>query len=301
MMSTSTCQPRDITAEEFAIYHRDGAVLLKQFLPESLLEQIASGLESAYHHPGTMASRLVDDTLKGEIRMDQMPSYSNEALAEVVRHPLLVAVASQLLGHGHVHHILDQMFYKPAGTLLPTAWHQDTPYLSVKGDELCRLWISCDPSPAEATISVIRGSHRWNIEYRPVEPDDVSAKEDNIGGEFTYDQDTFDTSLPKVPNIAEYPESFEILSWAVEPGDVLAFNGNILHGNNDTLRDYPRPRRAFAALYGAPTVKTLLRPGNRVPDIAMVRNIGLKSGIPLAQCAAAYPVYPNDNHSNATS
>jgi len=283
--------PREITSEEIGKYNRDGAVLLRGYLPEHLLTAITDGLENAYRTPGTMATRLVAPDQLGEIRMDQMPSVGSQSFETLISSASIINAAATLLNVDRVHHVLDQMFYKPAGTLLPTAWHQDTPYLSVTGNDLCRLWISCDPSPAEATVSVIRGSHRWNVEYRPVEADDVEAKEEGIGADFSYDQALFDTSLPKVPKIAAYPESFDILSWDVEPGDVLAFNGNILHGNNHTLFDYPIPRRAFAVLWGAPTVRTLIRPGNRVPDVALSRGIGFESGVPLSETPQAYPVY----------
>jgi len=278
---------RSVTSEDVRAYQRDGAVLLRGILPALWVDTVRDGLEQAYAKPGALSSKLALGA--GEIRMDQVPSLSSEALGRVVAGSPAARIAAALLQTDTVHHVLDQMFYKPAGQILPTAWHQDTPYLRVQGDGLCRLWISADPSPASATVSVVRGSHRWNVEYRPVEPGDVDAREEQIGGGFSYDSGDFDGRLPKVPRIAEYPDSFDLLSWDVQPGDVLAFNGNILHGNNDTIEHHPVPRRAFAVLWGSASVRTLRRPGHAVPDVALARDFDPPGGQPLSEQADAYP------------
>lgn len=284
-----TAQVR-ISAVQRAAYLRDGAVLLPSVLSAAEIQALTAALEASYAAPGPMASRLRDgDT--AEIRMDQLPSQANPALQQLVAGNTLRAVAGQLLGVNRVHHILDQMFYKPAGRILPTAWHQDTPYLQVKGDALCRLWICCDPSPRETTISVVRGSHRWNVEFRPVEAEDVSAQEEKVGDGFSYDSARFDQSLPKVPRIADYPESFDLLSWDVHPGDIVAFNGNILHGNNHEVPHHPVPRRSFAVLWGTGEIRTIARPGNIVPDMANTRGFPCPPDEPISRQGDAYPPY----------
>ena len=53
----------------------------------------------------------------------------------------------------------------PAGIGAPTPWHQDTPFLRVRGDQMVRVWLCCDSSPADLTVQVVRGSHRWNVVY----------------------------------------------------------------------------------------------------------------------------------------
>ena len=281
---------RCVTEAEREAYERDGAVLLRAILPPSWLAEVRDGIEESYARPGELSSKLAMPNGGGEIRMDQVPSLHNARLHRFVMESPSCEIAAALLGSERVHHVLDQMFYKPAGTILPTAWHQDTPYLRVKGDGLCRLWIACDPSPAAATVSVVRGSHRWGVEFRPVEPEDVEAVEQKIGGGFSYDSGRFDGSLPKVPDIAAHEASFDVMSWDVQPGDVLAFNGNILHGNSRGLAHHPHPRRAFATLWGSGDVKVLHRPGHAVPDIALARGYVPTDGEPIALHGEAYPL-----------
>ena len=61
---------------------------------------------------------------------------------------------------------MDQMFYKPAGLIAPSAWHQDTCYYNIDGHQLVRAWICADRAPRSVSIEVIRGSHLWNATYR---------------------------------------------------------------------------------------------------------------------------------------
>ena len=278
-----------ITQDDIDNYQRDGAVLLKGALPQCWVQRVSEGLEACYTNPGELSSRLAIASEPGEIRMDQMPSVANPALNEVVYQSPLAAIAGGLLQQSTVYHVLDQMFYKPAGTILPTAWHQDTPYLNIQGHDLCRLWIPCDASPKQVTIQVVRGSHLWNVEYRPVEPEDVEATEEDIGGGFSYKEARFNPMLPKVPDIAKHQSSFDLLSWDCEPGDVVAFNGNILHGSSHTIRNYPNKRRAFAVLWAAPDIKAIKRPGHRVPDMAVINGLDLETGVALKEGNGAYP------------
>lgn len=279
------------TENERAIYQRDGAVLLRQILPAEWIETIRAGLDESYSAPGALSSKLAMPNGKGEIRMDQMPSLSNARLMSVVTDSPAAAIAGALLEVDTVHHVLDQMFFKPAGTILPTAWHQDTPYLRVKGDNLCRLWMSCDPSPAKVTVNVVRGSHLWGVEFRPVEAEDVEAVEEEVGDGFSYKAARFDQTLPKVPKIAENEASFDILSWDVEPGDILAFNGNILHGSSHVVPDHPLSRRALAILWGTGDVASIHRPGHAVPDMALARGLEAPDGARIADHPEAYPAY----------
>src|SRR5262249_26695370 len=136
---------------------------------------------------------------------------------------------------------------------LPTPWHQDTPFLRVRGYDMCRVWLSCDVSPGDITVQMVRGSHRWNVVYS-TEPEARSAKLEATA-QSNYDFDNLgDPNLPLAPDVARYRDSFDILSFDVEPGDALVFQGNMLHGS--TGRDtWDRPRRAFATMWGGPNLR----------------------------------------------
>ena len=141
---------------------------------------------------------------------------------------------------------MDQLFYKPAGEVIHTPWHQDTCYYNVAGDDLVRAWVSPDDVPRDRGIEVVRGSHRWNVTYRPFvgrdpasDPDGAARAKDKfenqepiIGVEahqqLSYEEAFMDDTLPALPEI-EGQSSFDILGWDYQPGDLLLFHGHILH------------------------------------------------------------------------
>src|SRR5260370_17178352 len=70
-----------------------------------------------------------------------------------------------------------------------------------------------------------------------------------MGSRFDADDDTAplyqDGTLPRLPNIEAERDRWDIVSWAVEPGDVLVFHPGMLHGGAPTL---PSQRRRTLSL-----------------------------------------------------
>jgi ectoine hydroxylase-related dioxygenase (phytanoyl-CoA dioxygenase family) len=131
---------------------------------------------------------------------------------------------------------------------------------------MARVWLTCDPSPKELTVQVVRGSHLWNVVYNTAtaKTDEVAMEDEGKG--FTYEGIGND-ALPTAPDVARYRDSFDILSWDVEPGDAVVFNGNILHGAEGRPH-HPHPRRAFASMWGGPEVRYYHPAGHAMPTLA---------------------------------
>jgi ectoine hydroxylase-related dioxygenase (phytanoyl-CoA dioxygenase family) len=176
--------------------------------------------------------------------------------------------------------ILDQIFYKSKGRIIPTPWHQDTPFLRVRGEQLIRLWLPCDYSPRDLTVQVVRGSHRWNVVYKP-SGTDIDAAVSDV--EYAGRDGIGDPQLPPAPDVRRYRDSFDILSWDVAPGDVLAFQGNMLHGT-DGQPNHDRPRRAFAILLGGSELRYHLPRGKAFPSPGRVRGLRRDDNIPDGDC-----------------
>ena len=100
----------------------------------------------------------------GPLRIDQFPSSQSPALARFVAESPVAELVGRILD-SPVRFYMDQMFYKPAGEIEPTPWHQDTCYYNIEGQDLVRAWVSPDPVPREISMEVVRGSHRWNVTY----------------------------------------------------------------------------------------------------------------------------------------
>ena len=97
-------------------------------------------------------------------------------------------------------------------------------------------------------------------------------------------------SLPLVPDIESHRDSYEILGWDYEPGDVLLFHAHILHGARGNVTA-ANPRRAHASLWaGDEACDYLHRIGQIIPDPMALYSHKPKSGQPLSDFPDAFPV-----------
>lgn len=291
---------REIEPDEIAAFHRDGAVLLESILPDEWVRILEEGLEEAIASPTPLSSGVGTD-----LRTDQFPASHSKGLARIIDESPIAQIVGRCLACP-VRFYMDQMFAKPPGVLPATPWHQDTCYYNIDGDELIRAWISPDPIPREASIEVVRGSHHWNVTYRPLggrDPElDAQAREEQraatddrpmIGADahqrWTYFDGVRDMSLPLVPDIEARRDSFDVLGWRYTPGDVLLFHGHILHGAVGGFES-PHPRRAHASLWAGDDVRYLHRRGQVVPDPEALYAFEPRSGQPLSDFPSVFPV-----------
>ena len=281
---------RAVTVDEAAAFHRDGAVLIPQVLDAGWLDLLAAGLEAAYTDPDAMSVDLEGATGPGVIRIDQFPAARCPQLMEFVTGSPVASIVGTVLD-GPVRFYMDQMFYKPAGEMLATAWHQDTPYYNVEGADLVRAWVSPDPAPRAASLEVVRGSHRWNVTYAPRNADGVRTYREvpnSEANEFRYGDAPVDRSLPTVPDIEGHRDSYDVLGWDYQPGDVILFAGNILHGAGGQVT-LDHARRAHASLWAGDDVTYTVRAGQVIPDPAALAAHAAQPGQYLSDFPDVFP------------
>jgi len=280
-----------ITDEDIARYQRDGAVLIKGALEPDAVHLLETGVEEVYRQLGRRYTSLRSASGEGETSVREYVTQDSPSLRSLVDSGVVGEMGAALMQTSSAQLVLDQVFYKTRGPIVPTPWHQDTPFLRVRGNELIRLWFPCDCSPRQLTVQVVRGSHRWNVVYntsgeRPNETMLVaSASKSDPNG-------VGDVLLPPVPDIARYRDSFDILSWDVEPGDALAFQGNMLHGA-DGHPGHDRPRRAFAVMLGGPNLRYHTPKGKAFPTPGKVQGLKLDAipdGAPIGNHQNAFPL-----------
>ncbi len=278
-----------ISEEQVACYNRDGAVLLKGVLSAAELDWLVRGVEESYNNPGKRFSRAASPTGKGETFLETFPSQHSPSLRKLLECGRIPEIAGRMMQVSSAQLVLDQIFYKKAGHVNGTPWHQDTPYLRVRGDDMVRIWLSADDSPKELTLQVIRGSHRWGIIFdpRPRESRSETIRKTGEGKMFALKSEN--TGRPRLPNIAKYPESFDIMRWDVEPGDALVFNGNMLHAAGST-DNHPTPRRAYASMWGGPALRYVKPGDNAIPTLADVNGFEIPDGALLGDYPEAFPV-----------
>ena len=292
---------RSVTVGEIETFHRDGAVLVKQVLPPEWVQLAADGLDAAIAKPDVMSAELANGTL----RVDQFPAAKSVALRRLVDDSPIAEIVGQAL-QGPVAFYMDQMFHKPPGLVAPTPWHQDTCYYNLDGHDLIRAWVSPDAVARNMSLEVVRGSHRWNATYAPLAgrdaaTDDAARKQFEtatddapvLGAEayenWSYFSGVRDQSLPPVPDIDAHRESFDIVGWDYEPGDVILFHGHVLHSARGNVVS-AHTRRAHASLWAGRDVYYRHRAGQIIPDPIGLYNHEPKTGQRLMEFSDVFPI-----------
>lgn len=238
-----------ITQTHLDDFARDGAVLLKGAFRD-WVAPIEDAIQANLDSPGTYAAENTKDGDSGRFFDDYCNWQRLPELGHVIKNSPAPALAAKLMQSRTAQIFHDHVLVKEPGTSKETPWHQDAPYYFVDGDQTISFWIPVDPVD-HATLRLIAGSHRWDKMVLPVR----WLNED----EFYAGEDTF---LP-VPKPGEDGEDYQILEWAMEPGDAVAFHYKTVHGaraNMSTTR-----RRALSLRYVGDDARFITRPGPTSP------------------------------------
>jgi len=292
---------RDLRVQEIEAFHRDGAVLLQGVLDERWLQSLEQGLVHAYATPDGKSAGVGEP-----LRIDHFPADHIPMLRHIIDTSPLAGMVGTIL-NSTVRFYMDQVFYKPEGLIVPTPWHQDTCYYNITGNDLVRAWVSPDRVARNVSIEVLRGSHLWNVTYHPwvgrdPASDPVAAaraeasfrSEEAVMGvdaheNWSYGDAFADPTLPRLPDIEAHRDSFDIIGWDYEPGDVLLFHGNIVHSARGGVPS-PTPRRAHATMWAGNDVRYLHRRGQVIPDPRALYDFKPKNGDSLEMFPSVFPI-----------
>lgn len=281
---------RSITPDEIAAYRNAGVVLLKGLLDLPTINTVRRCIDSAVATLGQSASGYdlskITEAFEHEDRQSlAAQSDGQHDVAAIMKHvrasgrPLLLdstsegqrgsflldtgvtarikdfkrfatrgaapEIAAALLGGGAVRLFDDQIFVKEPNTRERTAFHQDSTYMEIDGDQCCVLWIPVDPVTTETGGMVyIRGSHRDGKRYRP----NVFISQATLPG----------AEGDELPDIEGHPEDHDLVSFDVEPGDVLVHHYHTVHGAGGNLSRY-QVRRAATIRYAGDDIRAFPR------------------------------------------
>jgi hypothetical protein len=277
-----------VSDEDIARYHRDGAVVLRGVLNAEELELLGRGVDEVYADPGQRSSVVRAPDGEGQTMVLNYPTTRSDALRALLDRGVIGQMAGKVMRTPSAQLVFEQIFYKTRGRIVPTPWHQDTPFLRLRGYDMCRVWLTADPSPRDITVQVVRGSHRWNVVYSPStgEKDPIVKSDEKAG--FSNDG-LGDPGQPEPPDVARYADSFDILAFDVEPGDALIFQGNMLHGAAGR-GSWDHPRRAFATMWGGPQLRYHEPSGKAFPPPGNLRDHPVPDGAPIGEHEAVFPL-----------
>jgi ectoine hydroxylase-related dioxygenase (phytanoyl-CoA dioxygenase family) len=203
-------------------YARDGVVHVPGALDAEALAEAEAAYDWSLAHPGPLASNIRQATETTFYQDLYNPDCLTGYRDMLVRSPI-PALAAELWGAGPVWFMYEQVFLKEGGETRRTPWHQDSSYLAVAGEHLAVAWITFDPVAKEDALEFVKGSHRGRL-YN--------------GSRFELGDDTAPTHptspLPRLPDIEADRGAWDIVSWAVQPGDLIVFHPKMLHGGAAT-------------------------------------------------------------------
>jgi ectoine hydroxylase-related dioxygenase (phytanoyl-CoA dioxygenase family) len=201
--------------ETIVAFRRDGACVLRGPFKD-WVETLRAGVARNMAEPSADARIYRGPHGSGRFFGDycnwnRIPEYR-----DFIFHSSARDIGRALMGSKSVRLFHEHVLVKEAGADVPTPWHQDQPYYCVDGNDTVSLWIPLDSVPRERTLEFVSGSHRWGKYYRP-ERFNRTALNENDG-------------LEPVPDIDGNRDKYQILGWALEPGDAVAFSYLTLHG-----------------------------------------------------------------------
>ena len=204
-------------------FRNDGAVVLRGALDASGMAAAGRAFGWSLGNPGPHARDVLAGR-PGAFYQDHANAAALQRHCALLRDHGLADLVASVIGSESLWFLYEQIWLKDGGDCRRTPWHQDLPYIPVCGDHVVTMWINLDAVPVENSLEFIPGSHLGPL-FNPCafDPDDASAA--------MYADGTW----PALPDIERNRAAWPIVSWAVEPGDVVLFHMATLHGGAPTL------------------------------------------------------------------
>lgn len=232
-----------------AAMEADGYVVVPGLLAREEVQQLgeefmalqARGPIPHHFEPVSTDPAAVSDILQAYPRV-MHPHQVNELALRYLLDPRFGRIVEQLLGEEPL--AAQSMFYfKPPGAR-GQALHQDNFYLRVEPGTCMAAWVAVDRCDREnGGLEVVPGTHRMEV-FCPEEAD---------------------TSVSFTTHYVPPPPGLHPVPVDMEPGDVLFFNGSLVHGSGPN-HTTDRFRRAFICHYVGRSVAAM---SNWYPTITM--------------------------------
>lgn len=224
-----------LSQEAIDAFNADGAVLLPGAISPEWLGRVGAAIERDIVDPGPFFHGYAVDEgrFHGNLRLWE----NDPEFAAYCFDSPLPALAAELMEAEEVRILYDQLFVKEAATAAPTRWHNDQPYWPVRGSQVMSFWLALDDVTLDSgALEFVAGSHKWDRWFQP-EPfgPGQTAYTDNVNYE-------------KMIDIEAERQDHRIVSWEMQPGDVIAFHAMTVHGAGSNLRA-DRRRRGYTVRY----------------------------------------------------
>ena len=212
-----------LSLEEINKFKEDGAVILRNKFDEIWIAKLRLGIQKAKNTP---SPRLVSHTKEKD-----QPAYYEDfwswnlfnEFEDFVFNSPTAKMAAELLGANKIYLVMDNWFFREAGSKSFPPFHHDISYFDFEGS-MCVLWLPLEQVKKEEGISFVKGSHLWNklfLRTRFYDGHKIDGNVCKINGK-TYEI---------VPDIIKDKRKYEFLHWDLILGDCIYFDIRTLHGS----------------------------------------------------------------------
>lgn len=210
-------------------FRSTGATLLRGVFAD-WVDTLRKGVDHNMAHPALTARDYRTDEggrfLSDYCNWDRIAEYR-----DFIFQSPAARIGADLMGSDHVRLFHEHVIVKTPKTGMPTPWHQDLPYYCLDATQTVSIWIPLDAVPRDRTLEFVSGSHQWGKHFRPQRFDGTALNEND--------------GLEALPDIDGNRDAYEILGWALEPGDAVAFDYRTVHGAPANT-SASQQRRAFS-------------------------------------------------------
>ncbi len=239
-----------VTKSNIDEYQTNGVIMLRNvFTPwvDGIREAIEQNKRNPSWRERTYRS---EDPEESEFFQDYCVWSKFPGYRSIVECSPMAEIAARLMRSKVARIFHDHILVKEPGNSIVTPWHHDQPYYFVEGSQCVSFWIPVDRIPRERCIEYVVGSHLWGKNY--------TAK--RFDGTDLYANDRNE----RIPDVDADRTAFDICSWAVEPGDAIAFNFRTLHSAPANYSSFRR--RVTSIRWVGDDAKFIKRPGRTSPD-----------------------------------
>ena len=238
----------DITQNQINDFQENGVVLLKGAFKD-YVENARQAIEENKRNPSWRERTYHPEDGGAPFFQDYVVWNQFDGYRALVKDSGMAKMAARLMQSKSARIFHDHILVKEPGNSVVTPWHQDQPYYLVEGQQTVSFWVPLDPVPRDRTIEYIAGSHKWDKNFRP----------DRFDGTPLFENDTSE----QVPDVDAQRDQLDIVGWAVEPGDAVAFSFRTLHGAPANAS--PTRRRVVSMRWVGDDAKFVERPGKTSP------------------------------------
>ena len=223
---------RMLTQTEIDAYRRDGVALITEAVDPSWVAQLTEFSKRQMDSPSELVNDINPGATEDRLFTDRYLWRTHDVMNRFVRESGCGRLAAQAMQSRSARFYFDHLLVKKVNTPAITPWHQDAPYWPFQGKQIASLWVALTPVTVSGSgMEFVRGSHLDDVYYLPT----VFNGQQNSGGQWAAQQKGV-----QCPDIDADRESYDIVSWDMQPGDALIFSAWILHGargNSSSTQD----------------------------------------------------------------